>query len=305
MKRSILLLLTATVLAIAPAWARKAPKKFVHETVAIPEVAPKVIAVETDHTQLLLQVDKKGSVRTVHYGVPTGEAAQFVSFRSGYGSLYGSGPMTYPTVGGRFIGQPALQVKYADGTHNTELYYVSHETVSRSGAVTTTLHLKDYVTALEVSLGYEAFQAEDVILMHSEVVNGGKKAVELLDVASASLNLDAGDYLLTHFYGDWAMEMQVERTPLTHGVTVIESRRGTQGTQNTNPSFLLSCGKVFSETEGEVIGGALAWSGNYRLSFEKNRTDRLNIVTGISPPVSALLPQPIRAHPAPALRPLR
>ena len=153
MKRSILLLLSATVIAIAPAWARKAPKKFVHETVAIPEISPKVIAVETDHTQLLLQVDKKGSVRTVHYGAPTGEAAQFVSFRSGYGSLYGSGPMTYPTVGGRFIGQPALQVKYADGTHNTELYYVSHETVSRGGAVTTTLHLKDYGTALEVSLG--------------------------------------------------------------------------------------------------------------------------------------------------------
>ncbi len=287
MKRSILFLLFALVAAIAPAEARKAQKKFVHQTVVIPEVTPKVIAVETDHTQLLLQVDWKGTVRTVHYGVPTGEAAQFVSFRSGYGSLYGTGPMTYPTVGGRFIGQPALQVKYADGTHNTELYYVSHETASRSGAVTTTLHLKDYVTALEVSLVYEAFQAEDVILMHSEVVNGGKKAVELLDVASASLNLDAGDYLLTHFYGDWAMEMQVERTPLTHGVKVIESRRGTQGTQNTNPSFLLSCGKSFSETEGEVIGGALAWSGNYRLSFEKNHTGRLNIVTGISPFASA------------------
>ena len=82
--------------------------------------------------------------------------------------------------------------------------------------------------------------------------------------------------------------MQMEHELLGHDLKVIESRRGTQATQGNNPSFLLSLGaREFSETAGEVIAGALAWSGNFRLSFERDSGGRLNILTGISPFASA------------------
>ena len=279
-------LLALCLLSVFSLDARKKPKAFVHETVAIPAVTPKVVAVETAHTQLILQVDAKGTVRTMHYGAPVAGPEQFLNYKQGGNHNFGA-PVTYPTAGGTFNGQEALHVKYPDGYQNTELYYVSHETASRGGIVTTTLHLKDYVTALEVDLVYEAHQAEDVILMHSVIRNGGKKAVELRNFASASLNLAADDYLLTHFYGGWATEMQMDQELLTHDTKVLESRRGTQNTQGNNPSFLLTLGKHFSETTGEVVAGALAWSGNFRISFEKDQSDRLNIVAGISPFASA------------------
>ena len=282
MKRLLLILATLAV-ALAPAQAGKKVKKFTHETVAVPSVEPRIIPVRTVGTQLVLHVDGKGVVRILHYGADVGDPDQFLRYSARLGDSYGSGTMAYPTAGGRFIGQSALDVRYADGTRNTELYYVSHSTESRGGVTSTVIELKDYVTSLKVRLVYDAYYAQDVIAMHSEIENAGRKSVRLVEFASASLPLDADDYLLTHFYGGWASEMQMDRTLLTHDRKVIESRRGTQATQCNNPSFLVSLGSSFSETDGQVVAGALAWSGNFRLSFDVDESDRLNIVGGISP----------------------
>lgn len=252
-------------------------------TLSLPAVNPKVISVDTDNTQLVMHVDGKGIVRTYHYGEKVTDPLQFLDFNTGRGNEYGDGPMTYPTVGGGFNGQSALHVKYADGNQNTELYYVSHDVACSEGVVTTTLHLKDYVTSLTVDLVYEAHKTEDVILMHSIIRNGGKKPLSLRSFASSSLCLDSDKYLLTHTYGGWATEMQMEQTLLTHDVKILESRRGTQATQTGNPSFVLSLDGTYSETSGPVVAGALAWSGNYRISFEKDQSERLNIVSGINP----------------------
>lgn len=82
---------------------------------SLPSVSQKVISIDTENTQLILQVDKKGIVRTMHYGENVGDPSQFLYYYTGRGNDYGDGPMTYPTVGGGFNGQPALHVKYADG----------------------------------------------------------------------------------------------------------------------------------------------------------------------------------------------
>lgn len=281
MKR-ILLLLAAMLLAVTAADARKAPKKkaYVHETVAIPEVKPRVIALETDNTALILKVDKKGVVRTCHYGAKLQRPEDFLSFNQKTESRIDPGMLSYPAAGGRFSGQSALTVKYSDGFSNTEIYYTSHEVSGNK----TVIHLKDYVTLLEVDLVYELFPKEDVIVSHSEIVNGGKKPVELVDFASSSMTLTGREYLLTHFHGAWADEMQVDRDILGHGIKVLESRRGVQTSQCNNPSFLLSLDtEQWSETSGEVVAGALEWSGNWKICFDHPESGVLRINAGINP----------------------
>ena len=281
MKR-ILLLLAAMLLAVTAADARKAPKKkaYVHETVAIPEVQPRVIAIETDNTALILQVDRKGVVRTHHYGAKLGRSEDFLNFNDKAFKDIDPGSLAYPSAGGRYTGSSALSVLYPDGTRNTEIYYLSHEVAGNK----TTIHLKDYVTELKVDLVYESFPKEDVIVTHSEIVNGGKKPVSLTDYASSSMTLNARKYFLTHFHGTWAEEMQVDREVLGHGIKVLESRRGVQTSQCGNPSFLLSLDTAeWSETKGEVIAGALEWSGNWRISFERPESGYLRINAGINP----------------------
>ncbi len=266
-----------------PVEARKA-KKFTHETVAIPAVERQVISIETDNTSLNLLVTEKGAVQTLHYGARIQEPSAWMGVNTSSDDYNGCRGLSYPATGGRFIGEPALHVKYASGDHNTELYFTG---VERSGD-RTSISLKDYVTGLQVKLVYDAYPREDVIVMHTEILNGGKKGVELLNFASASMYLDASKYLLTHFHGAWAAEMQMENELLGHDMKVIESRRGTQATQGNNPSFMISLGaSELQENEGEVVAGALAWSGNFRMSFDKDDAGRLNVVTGISPHASA------------------
>ena len=283
MKRITILLAALLMVAVLPSQARKA-KKFTHQTVEIPSVEPQAIVIETDGSQLVLAVTKDRQLVLRHYGAPVKDAGQFTLMDTGRGD----GAPAYPAAGGTFLGQAALHVKYADGNHNTELRYLSHGVSSSGGVTSTEIVLKDYVTDLQVKLVYDAYRKENVICSHSEVLNGGKKPVELLEAASASLTLEADKYLLTHFHGGWAYEMQTSREMLDFGTKVIESRRGTQTTQTENPSFLVSLGTgEFSESAGEVVAGALAWSGNFRLSFERDETGLVNVLGGISPFASA------------------
>ena len=243
-----------------------------------------VIPVETAHTQLVLVAQENGVLQSVHFGAKIADPSAFGSYRTGRGMDNGEGPMAYPTTGGRYLGQPALHVKYADGYHNTELVYVDHQVVVNGNVVTTKILLKDPVTSLEVGLIYDAYQKEDVICAHSEIRNAGMVSVELRDYASGALYLDADRYYLTHFHGGWADEMQMEGELLTHDTKVIESRRGTQVTQCNNPSFLVSLNADrLQENVGEVVAGALAWSGNFRLSFEMDESNRLTVLAGINP----------------------
>ncbi|MBO7397148.1 MAG: alpha-galactosidase [Bacteroidales bacterium] len=287
MIKNICLAAAAFMLAFFPADARRTPKT-APAPVVKPEVSPCIIPVETDGTQLLLAADREGTLRIVHYGAKVADPDSFLGYRFGMGNRYGEGPMAYPTAGGLEHGQTALHVKYADGTHNTELCYVSHGKKLDGNVCETSVRLKDYVTNLEVKLIYTAYLKEDVIQARAEILNGGKSALELLEYASSCLDLLSDKYLLTHFHGDWAYEMQVDRELLTHDTKVIESRRGVQTTSHKNPSFLLSLStSEFREDEGEVVAGALEWSGNFRLSFQQDESGHLRVLSGISPYASA------------------
>ena len=80
---------------------------------AVPAAAARktVIPVETEHTQLVLVAQENGVLQTVHFGVKVADPSAFVSYRTGRGTDNGEGPMTYPTTGGRYLGEPALHVK--------------------------------------------------------------------------------------------------------------------------------------------------------------------------------------------------
>lgn len=247
------------------------------------------VEVNTDKTSLIMVVDQVGALRTAYYGVKGPQPSDFVRGTSATRSAYGGQDMAYSTQGGTNAHEPALKVRYADGYMNTELYYESHETSQQDGCTVTKVLLKDPVTALEVTLVYEAFTKEDVIRAHAEILNGGKKQVELLNFYSSHLSLNADRYLLTSFHGEWGGEMQVESELLGHGRRVVEATQVTQATERANPSFILSLDtEKFDENNGNVIAGSLAWSGNFSLSFQVDEWETLNILAGINPSLSSV-----------------
>ncbi len=246
--------------------------------------APVFISVDTDNTSMTMAVDDDGQLLFRHFGGKIASPENFSGYQSWRRSDYGTDPLAYPASGGRYFNDAALTVRQSDGDLNTELRYVSHKTSALAGgAVRTEILLAD-AKGVEVNLIYTAYPDEDVIVMNSEITNTGKKPVTLVNYYSSSLPVMADKYFLTHFYGSWAREMQVDREMLTHGTKVIESKKGVRTTHTENPSFMLSLDtETFDENHGEVIAGALAWSGNFRLQFQMDETSRLNILAGINP----------------------
>src|SRR5258708_3526047 len=105
-------------------------------------------------------------------------------------------------------------------------------------------------------------------------------------MAPTSLLLPATNLYLTHFFRDWAREMNPSTELLTAGVKFLDSKIGVRAHQFQNPSFVLSLDGPPTETTGRVLGGSLAWSGSFQCAFDHNG-QRVRALCGINPFASA------------------
>ena len=272
------LLLAMALLSAAPTSAKKAKS----EPLTI-DPTPRVIEIATDRTSMVLTVDEDGSLMFDYYGKKLDDPTPFLSKKSYRRVDFCTDPMAYITQGGREQRQASLAVTHSDGDLNTKLGYVSHTVDSRGSAVVTTIQLTDSKMPFDVRLVYEAYPSQDVIVAHSEITNRETGNVRLRNYFSANISLTADRYYLTQFGGAWAREMSMFESELTRGIKSISSQKQVRAVQLENPSFMLSLNRPLDENTGEVVAGALAWSGNFDLSFEVDDFDILNIRAGINP----------------------
>ena len=88
-------------------------------------------------------------------------------------------------------------------------------------------------------------------------------------------------YRLTHLAGRWASETQVVRETIQPGKKVLESRRGTTSHQ-ANPFFAIDEDGRADEEQGRVWFGALAWSGNWKITVERTAEGLVRVVGGFN-----------------------
>lgn len=194
----------------------------------------------------------------------------------------------YITGGMEDLLQPAIRLIHNDRNPSLELRYVSHTTKSIDNNVSeTSIQLKDPKYPVQVVLHYQAFNREDIIKAWTEIKNNEKGTITLEDYASCMLRLEAKDYWLTQFHGDWASEMRMQESKLTSGVKEIDSKLGTRADMYQTPAFFLAMNKPADETTGELIAGTLAWTGNFKFHFEIDERNALRIIPGINTYASA------------------
>jgi len=239
----------------------------------------KDIAIETDHTALILSVGKNGRLYQSYLGERFVNAAD---------SNLPQGKEAYITGGMEDQFQPAIRITHTDGNPSLELVYVDSQVRKPdAGSTETIISLKDPQYPVTVKLHYQAYPHEDVIKEWTEITNGEKGTIVLNDYASSMLHFDAASYWLTQFHGDWASEMKMQESQLTSGIKEIDSKLGTRADMYQSPVFLLSLNKLSDENSGEVIAGTLGWTGNFRFHFEQDQNNSLRIVSGINPYASA------------------
>ena len=190
----------------------------------------------------------------------------------------------------------ALEVQNANGDSVTDIRYTGYKiydgktaadglptayTDSDGEAQTLELYAEDKATGISIILYYTAFPEKDVITRRVRVINRSEAECKIERAYSMCLDLPDMDYDLISLYGCHARERNIERRRLAHGVQGVESRRGASG-HCQNP-FVALAKNGANETQGEVYGFNLIYSGNFSALAECDFNCTTRMIMGIEP----------------------
>ena len=181
----------------------------------------------------------------------------------------------YPGWGGPRYYEPALKITRDDGNRDLVLAYVSHTSSENNLDVV----LKDILDDIQVTLHYRLYPEHGIIRRSATITNRTAHPFTVESAQSAVFHVPPGDgYRLTYLTGRWAAETQIRREPIHEGMKIIESRKG-HTSHYYNPWFAIDDGSA-SEEHGRVWSGALAWSGNWRITVEQTAYKQVRVIGG-------------------------
>jgi alpha-galactosidase len=275
---SATLLLAAATSPVTAATAPRAAVRYLADA--------KLFVLETGRTSYVLGLNEQNEVQLVYWGARLLRDADHAPAhtREGYAFESGEGlsEIEYPGWGGLRFSEPCLKVSFADGVRDLVLKYLSHEIQGDS----LVLHLQDVNRGLAVQLSYRVFPRHDILAKRATIRNGTPGPVVVESAASGVFHMpfrlpNDRAYRLTHLAGRWASETLVVREAIQPGKKVLESRRGTTSHQ-ANPFFAIDEDGRADEEHGRVWFGALAWSGNWKLTVERTAEGLVRVVGGFN-----------------------
>lgn len=202
----------------------------------------------------------------------------------------------YPSYGTTDYRRPAVEVLQTNGSRIIDLVYVSHTVTpgkpklerlpatyceDPGEAETLTILLRDELIGLEAELSYTLFAQYAAVARSVRLINHGIQNLHLAQAMSLSLDLPDSDYEFIHFSGAWARERHMKVRRLEQGVQAVDSARG-NSSHNHNP-FIMLRRPGTTETQGEVIGFSLVYSGNFLAQAEVDTWDTTRVTMGINP----------------------
>ncbi|MBE5796920.1 MAG: alpha-galactosidase [Clostridiales bacterium] len=182
-------------------------------------------------------------------------------------------PHEYPAFGLGDLREGAVSVRQQDGTRSVDLRVTGTEVVDgKSGlpglpatfgenAKTLLLHMKDELIGLEATLSYTLFDDVAGVMRSVSFRNASEADLVIERAYSLCLELPDSRYDLITLSGAWSREREMIRRPLTMGEQGVSSLKGATSLHNSNMLFLAR--PETTEAQGEAIGAALVYSGNF------------------------------------------
>ncbi|MDD7080329.1 MAG: alpha-galactosidase [Prevotella sp.] len=247
-----------------------------------------IVCVSTQNTDLVLKVSPKGRLYQVYYGDKLKNVADYDNiswntYAASDGAVTTRGHEVYATSGNEDYFEPAVAITHADGNMTTYLYYKGVETKAIDGGTETIITLQDNKYPDTVKLHYAAYDKENVIKAWTEISHNEKSPVTLWRYSSTMLYFDASKYFVTTYHSDWAKEGQPETVQLTTGKKIVDTKLGTRAAMHAEPFFELGLNEPAKENEGNVVLGTIAWTGNFRFTFEVDNVGGLRVIPAINP----------------------
>lgn len=205
-------------------------------------------------------------------------------------------PLEYPAYGTGDYRHPAYQIQLENGTTVTDLRYAGHVIYSgkkklnglpatyveeAQEAQSLDILLQDPIAGLSVVLTYNVFRDFDAITRSAQFENTGSGVLQILNASSTSIDFRDDQFDSLTFYGSHNNERNMCRTPLSPGSQIVDSARGASSPQH-DPFFALMR-KNADETQGEVFGFSLVYSGNFRAQIEVDQYKTVRASIGLNP----------------------
>ncbi len=236
----------------------------------------------TKQNSYAIGVDSNGALRNLYWGAPLWRMDDLppVLPRRELSSFDPPQMMEneeFPGWGGTRYFEPAIKMTRADGDRDLVLKYASQKILGDK----LDIDLKDIHDEVDVTLHYTVYPDYGIISRSATVRNSTAAPFTLDSAQSATWYLPPGDgYQLTYLSGRWAAETQINREPIHEGDKVLESRKG-HTSHNFNPWFAIDHGDA-AEESGSVWFGALAWSGNWRITVEQTPYRQVRVTGGFN-----------------------
>ncbi len=236
------------------------------------------VVVDTRNTTLVLNVEKGKMPQYVYYGSKLNSwELQHLQAPVATGRMD-----AYPVYGLNTPAEAALAITHGDGNMSSAMVCEDCSKQTVDGHEVTSIKLKDTVYPVTVVMNYKAFADEDMIETWTEITNGEKQTVILRQFASAVMPIRRGDVWVSHLYGSWANEARLVEEPLTPGQKVIVNKDGTRNSHTDHGEVMFSLDGKAQENQGQVIGAALCYSGNYRMKVVTDDTEYHYFFAGIN-----------------------
>lgn len=240
----------------------------------------RIFVLETAHSMYVMERDRRGFLRHLHWGRAAGCAADFEELpeetgENSYHVFADQAMEEYAPFGGMRYKETAVKLEFSDGTKDFRYQVAGYEAQKNQLSIC----LKDSFYPCTITLLYEVFEEEDIIRRWVQIRNEGEAPVVLERLHSAQFGLPGTDYQSVNFNGSWAAEFQRRQDTVTAGKTVYESLRGSTA-HVANPCFILH--RNADEEKGEVYFGLLAYSGNFKTVVEATPYGYTNVLIGMS-----------------------
>lgn len=277
-ERKTLMLKTFSCLAVLLATSMIVPA----QPVATFDQSAKIFRLDGGDVSYVFGVNPRGELQQLYWGGRLGAGDHFPQAEpmrewASFDSSYTTTPQEYAGWGAGLYVEPALKVTFADGNRDLVLHYESHKATAHGFDVV----LKDIQRSVFVTLHYSMDPKTGILARSATIENREAQPITIEQAAAAAWALPAGNYTLNYLTGRWAGEWTLNKETLRPGERVIESRRGSTGHQ-ANPWFAIQAGGP-DENHGEVWFGALAWSGSWRITVEKDQLDAVRVTGGFNP----------------------
>lgn len=203
----------------------------------------------------------------------------------------------YPSYGTGDYRSPAVTIAQENGSRIIDFKYAGHEIYSgkkeilplpatyveeKEEAETLEVTLHDNVMDTDLILSYTIYEAYPVITRNTKFVHKGEEKIVLERAMSASVEFLDMDYEMVQLSGGWSRERYVKNRKLEMGIQSIQSLNGTCCGAEHNP-FLALKRPHTTESQGEVYGFSLVYSGNYLGQVEVSTFDMTRVMMGINP----------------------